>query len=160
MREKKLRIKNQKIMEKIKKIREITGAGVMDVKRALDESGGDEEKALKLLKEKGLQKAEKRSERETAQGLIDCYIHLGRIGAMVEVNCETDFVARNEDFKQFVREIAIQVAQSTCETVEQLKDEVYFRDERKTVADVLSEIVSKTGENVRISRFERFVLGE
>lgn len=147
-------------MEKIKKLREITGAGVMDVKRALDESGGDEEKALKLLKEKGLQKAEKRSERETAQGLIDCYIHLGRIGAMVEVNCETDFVARNEDFKQFVREIAIQVAQSTCETVEQLKDEVYFRDEKKTVADVLSEIVSKTGENVKISRFERFVLGE
>ena len=99
-------------MEKLKELREKTGAGVMDIKKALDEAGGDMEKAEKILRERGAMIAEKKADRLAAQGLIDGYVHLGKIGVLVEVNCETDFVARNEDFKKFVHEISLQVAQS------------------------------------------------
>src|SRR6266542_4465300 len=93
----------------IKQLREKTGAGIMECKRALDE-GGSLDEAEKLLKQWGLATAEKKAGRETGQGLIDCYIHAGRIGALVELNCETDFVARTDDFKGLAREIAMQVA--------------------------------------------------
>ena len=97
--------------EMVKKLRETTGAGMMDCKKALVETGGDTEKAVALLREKGLAKAAKRAGRTASQGVVDSYIHLGgKVGVLVEVNCETDFVARNEEFKSFVRDICLQVA--------------------------------------------------
>lgn len=97
----------------VKELRERTGAGMMDCKRTLEETNGDIEKAIDLLREKGIrQKAAKKSGRIAAEGLVDAYIHNGRIGVLIEVNTETDFVAKNEDFKQFVRDMAMQVAAS------------------------------------------------
>lgn len=148
------------MMERIKSLRDKTGAGVMDVKKALDETGGNEEEALILLKKQGLSQAKKKSQRETTQGLIDSYIHLGKIGVLVEVNCETDFVSRNEDFKNFVHEIALQVAQSSVKDANALLKDEYFRDPGKTVDDLLREIIVKTGENVKIKRFAKVVLGK
>ena len=147
-------------MEQIKKIRELTGAGVMDVKRALDEAKGDEKKALEILKAHGMKKAEKRSERQTTQGLVDCYIHLNKVGCMVEVNCETDFVARNDDFKNFVHELTLQVASSEAKEVEALLDEPYFKEPEKTVRDLLQSVIAKTGENIKVKRFVKYILGE
>ncbi|MFA6694777.1 MAG: translation elongation factor Ts [Bacillota bacterium] len=147
------------MIDKIKDLRKSTGAGVMDIKKALDEVGGDVEKASELLRKQGFDKAEKRSERETEQGIIDAYVHLGRIGVLVEVNCETDFVARNEDFKNFVHEVALQIAQSSTQDVDGLLKEEYFRNPEQTINDLLRDIIVKTGENIRIKRFSRFILG-
>src|ERR1700730_7602357 len=96
--------------ELIKELREKNGAGIMECKRAVDDASGDLEKAVQLIKERGLAMAEKKAGREAGQGLIDSYVHAGRIGAMIELNCETDFVARTDDFKTLAREIAMQVA--------------------------------------------------
>ncbi|NLY84738.1 MAG: translation elongation factor Ts [Tissierellia bacterium] len=95
---------------KVKELRELTGAGMMDCKNALVETNGDIEKAIDLLREKGLSKAAKKAGRIAAEGLVDAYIHNGRIGVLIEVNSETDFVAKNDEFKQFVRDMAMQVA--------------------------------------------------
>lgn len=146
-------------VELIKKLREKTGLGVHDIKRALEESGDNEEKAIALLKEWGLSTVAKKSDRATAQGLIESYVHGGRLGALVEVNCETDFVARNDEFKAFVRDVAMQVASMNPENVEELLKQDYFRDPAKTVQDLLHETITKIGENIRISRIERFELG-
>ncbi len=146
-------------MENIKLLREKTGAGVMDVKKALDEANGDVKKAEEILLKRGAMIAEKKAGRETANGLIDSYVHLGKIGVLVEVNCETDFVARNEDFKKFVHEISLQVAQSESESVEDLLKEEYFREAGKTIDDLLKEIIGKIGENIKIKRFVKFTLG-
>ncbi len=95
----------------IKKLRELTGAGIMDCKQALKETNGDFEKAIEWLRQKGLSALAKRAEREAKEGIVDAYIHFGgRVGALIEVNCETDFVARNEEFKQFVHDLAMQIA--------------------------------------------------
>ncbi|NLX91117.1 MAG: translation elongation factor Ts [Firmicutes bacterium] len=97
--------------EMVKELREITGAGMMECKKVLQEAGGDKEKAINLLRERGLAKAAKRADRAVKQGIVDSYIHLGgKVGVLVEVNCETDFVARNEEFRTFVRDICLQVA--------------------------------------------------
>jgi len=148
------------MLEEIKKLREKTGAGVMDVKRALDEAAGDAKKAEKILNERGAAVAQKKSERSTSQGLIDSYLHMGKIGVMVEVNCETDFVSRNEEFKKFVHELCLHIASSEVETVEQLQDQEYFREPSKKISDLLNETIAKTGENIRIKRFVKFALGQ
>lgn len=147
-------------MEKIKKLREKTGAGVMDIKKALDETGGDEKKAEKVLKARGVEIVEKKSSRATSQGLIDSYVHFGKIGVLVEVNCETDFVARNEDFKKFVHEVALQIAASEAKTVEQLLKEEYFKEPGTTIEDLLEGAIAKIGENIKIKRFVKYSLGE
>lgn len=147
-------------MEEIKKLREKTGAGIMAVKKALDEAGGDVEKAEKILQAQGAMMAEKKSERVTAQGLIDSYIHLGRIGCLVEVNCETDFVAKNEDFKAFVHEVALQVASTDANDVDELLKSESFKDPSKTIESMLNEMIGKTGENIKIKRFTKYTLGE
>jgi elongation factor Ts len=154
--------------EQIKVLREKTGAGIMECKRALDE-GGSMDAAEKLLKEWGLASAEKKAGRETSQGLIDSYIHAGRIGAMVELNCETDFVARTDDFKTLAREIAMQVAatnpsrisssESSTDGDVPLLDQPYIRDPSKTVQDLLTEAIARIRENIVIRRFARFELG-
>ncbi len=147
-------------VDQIKSLRAKTGLGIHDVKKALEETDGNEDKAIAWLKEKGLSTAAKKSERATSQGLIDVYTHGGRIGAMVEVNCETDFVARNEDFKTFVHDLSLQVASMNPSDVEELLSQDFFKDPSKTVKDLLNETISKIGENIKINRFSRFELGE
>lgn len=190
----------------IKELREATGAGVLDCRTALEESHGDLEAAISLLQKKGLAAAAKRADRETRNGVLDLYSHgEGRVGVMVEVNCETDFVARTVEFREFAHEIALQIAaasprwiqrqdvpEALVETERQnarrqavddgkpegviqriiegrlakfyqencLLDQAYIRDEDRAVAEVLQEMVAKTGENIGIRRFERWSVGE
>lgn len=148
------------MIDKIKNLRDKTGAGVMDIKKALDEAGGEEKKAVAIIRKQGLGKAEKRLGRETAQGIVDSYVHLGKIGVLVEVNCETDFVARNDKFREFVHEVTLQVAQSEARNVGGLLKEEYFKDPSRTIDDLLKEIIVKTGENIKIGRFVKYSLGK
>lgn len=148
-------------VEQIKNLRAKTGLGIHDVKKALEEANGNEEQAIAWLKEKGLSTVAKKADRATSQGLVDTYIHGGgRIGAMVEVNCETDFVARNDDFKAFVHDIALQVASMNPENVEELLKQEFFKDPSKTIEVYLNETIARIGENMRINRISRFELGE
>jgi elongation factor Ts len=147
-------------VEQIKSLRAKTGLGIHDVKQALEHGEGDEAKALAWLKEKGLATAAKKADRATGQGLIETYVHGGgRIGAMVEVNCETDFVARNDDFKKFVKEVALQVASMNPENVDELMKQDYFRDPSVTIEQLLNDTIAKIGENMKIARIVRFELG-
>jgi len=145
--------------ELIKKIREETGVSVMDIKAALEEAGGDENAAKKILIAKGVAAAAKKSEREIKAGRIEAYVHDDKIGVLVEIGCETDFVARNDDFKNFAHEIAMQIA-ATDPTEETLLESEWIKDPSKTVQDLLNEIIQKLGENIKISRFVRYRLGE
>jgi len=147
--------------KEIKKLRDETGAGVMDVRSALLESSGDIEKAKGILKEKGLEKASEKADRETAEGLIETYIHSGgKIGAMVFVACETDFVARTDEFKNLAREVAMQVASMNPTTIEELLEQEYIRDTSKSIKELIAEVVAKTGENIQIKKFSRFSLSD
>ena len=144
-------------IETVKELRIETGAAVMDIKRALEESGGDMEKAKKLLQERGVAKAQKKAEREAADGLVAAYIHTnGKIGAMVEVFCETDFVARTEDFQNLAHELAMQVAATDPKSTDELLSQKYIREPSKTVQDLVNEVIAKVGENIRIGEFTRF----
>ena len=159
----------------IKELREKTGAGVMDAKRALDESNGDLKRAAEIIREKGILAAAKRSERETKQGVVEAYIHAGgRIGVLVELNCETDFVANTDDFRKLARDIAMQVAamnpavigpEDRTPDLEGTDAEVcllaqpFIRDSSRAIGDLVKDVIAKTGENVRVSRFTRFELG-
>jgi elongation factor Ts len=162
--------------DRIKELREQSGAGVMACRQALIDADGNIEKAIDLLKEQGLLAAKKKAERTADQGLVESYIHTaGRIGAMVEVNCETDFVARTDEFKALAHEIAMQVA-AICpqvispEEVEDLSEEEqktaclllqpHIKDPARTVQDLVNDAIARTGENIKISRFVRFELGE
>ncbi len=167
----------------IKRLRELTSLGINDCKKALSESKGNFEEALKILKKKGIQMLEKKGSRSTDQGLIDSYVHFGgNLGALVEVNCETDFVARTEVFKKFVKDIAMQVAAVKPEHITKedvsketlrgvknkdeyfkqycLLEQPFIKDGKLSVGDYLRNTVSQTGENIVIKRFVRFSLGE
>lgn len=159
----------------VKDLREKTGAGVMECKSALEEAHGDVDKATEILKERGLARAEKKASRVASQGLVECYIHAGgRIGAMVEVNCETDFVARTEQFKELAHNIAMQVAatsplyvssQELAQGSEENPAEVcllaqpFIKDPSTTVQDIIKSAIAGMGENIKIRRFARFELG-
>ncbi len=148
------------MMDKIKKLREKTGAGVMAAKKALEESNGDLVKAEAIIAEKGLAKAAEKSDRSTGAGRVYSYIHAtGRIGAIVEVACETDFVSANEDFVTLCKEISMQVASMNPENVEDLLKMDYIRDGSKKIEDLIKALIAKTGENMKIVRFARFELG-
>ena len=141
----------------VKELREKTGAGMMDCKNVLTETNGDEEKAIELLRERGIAKAAKKSDRIAAEGLVDTYIsENGKVGAVVEVNAETDFVAKNEEFRNFVADIAKQVALNNPKDVEDLLNEKSIVENDKTVRDVLTNKIATIGENMSIRRFERF----
>jgi elongation factor Ts len=145
----------------VKRLREETGAGVMDCKRALDEAQGDFEKAKEIIKTRGLEKVQKKSDREAKEGVVEAYVHAGgRIGAMVELSSETDFVARNPDFRGLAKEIAMQIAAMDPKDVEDLLRQAYIRDASKTIGELVTGIASTTGENVRVRRFKRFQLGQ
>jgi elongation factor Ts len=141
----------------------------MDCKRALTESEGDVEKATEFLRQKGLATHAKVAGREVKQGIIESYIHTGgRIGALVEINCETDFVARTDEFRTLAREIAMQVASMNPKTVgtldgdegeDALLSQEYIRDSRKAIRDLIKETIAKVRENIQVSRFMRFEVG-
>ena len=141
----------------VKDLREKTGAGMMDCKKVLTEANGDMEKAIELLRERGIAKAAKKSDRVAAEGLVDAYISEdGKVGAVVEVNAETDFVASNAEFKAFVADVAKQVALNNPENVEALLAETSVSDSTKTVNEVLTNKIATIGENMSIRRFARF----
>lgn len=160
----------------IKELREKSGAGVMACRQALLEAEGNIDKAVEVLKQQGLLTAKKKAGRAASQGLVEAYIHTqGRIGAMVELNCETDFVARTDEFKELAHQLAMQVA-AICPQVitpeeapdlseEELKAaclllQPFIKDPSKTIQDIINDTIAKTGENIKIGRFSRFELGE
>jgi elongation factor Ts len=147
-------------VEVISELREQTGMGLMDIKKALEEAGGDKGKALELLKERGAQIMEKKSGRTAAEGVIEAYVHGGKIGVIVEVNCETDFVARSEVFKEFAHDLALQISSMAPENVEELLEQPFIKDSKLTIADYLRDVTGKIGEKVVIKRFSRLALGE
>ena len=191
--------------ELVKELRERTGAGFMDCKRALTETEGDLDKAVVVLREKGLAAAAKKSDRDAREGLVSSYIHTGgRVGVLIEVNCETDFVARTDEFQKLVRDLAVQVAglaplyvdvdripaedfaakqaelladESVQKKPENIRPQIVegqlkkwysqvclleqpFRDEDRTVRDLVTEKIATIGENIRVRRFTRYALGE
>ncbi len=189
----------------VKKLRDLTAAGMMDCKRALEEADGDIDRAVTLLREKGLAAAAKKAGRDAREGLVSSYIHTGgRVGVLIEVNCETDFVARTEEFQKLVRDLAIQVAgmaplyvdvdripeearaakraelaadENVQRKPESIRAQIVegqlkkwqsqvclldqpFRDEERTVRELITEAISTIGENIRVRRFVRYALGE
>jgi elongation factor Ts len=191
--------------DQVKELRERTGAGFMDCKRALTEADGDIEKATAILRERGLAAAAKKAGRDAREGLVSSYIHTGgRVGVLIEVNCETDFVARTDEFQKLVRDLAVQVAglaplyvdsdhippdvlaakqaelladEATQKKPEHIRQQIVdgqlkkwysqvclydqpFRDEERTVRELITEQIAKIGENIRVRRFTRYALGE
>ena len=160
----------------VKELRDRTGAGIMDTKRALEAANGVMEAAEKALAEKGLATAMKKASRETSEGVVQSYVHTGnRIGAMVEVNCETDFVARTPEFTEMARDLAMQVAAMSPAHIsrdsvpedagevpaeEILTEQQFIKDPGKTVGELVTEMIARVGENVRIRRMARFELGD
>ena len=163
-------------VEQIKELRGESGAGVMECRNALAETKGDKAKALEILQKQGLVKAQKTAGRAAKQGLVVSYIHGGgRIGALAEINCETDFVARTAEFQELAHNVAMQVAamapeylsKNECPTGVEvdfqnvcLLLQPYIKDPTKTIQDLMTELIAKTGENIIISRFARFELGK
>ena len=142
----------------VKELREKTGAGMMDCKKVLTETDGDMEKAIELLRERGIAKAAKKSSRVAAEGLVASYVSEdGKVGAVVEVNAETDFVGKNEEFKNFVNDVAKQIVEKNPANVEELLGQESIAEPGKTVQEVLTNKIATIGENMTIRRFERFV---
>jgi elongation factor Ts len=143
-------------LDQLKKLREETGAGVMDVRRALEAGEGNEEKAREWLKANAIKTADKKSDRETKEGFVASYVHTtGKVSALVALTCETDFVAKTEDFRNLGREIAMQVASMSPETVEELLKQPYIRDPKNTISDLVKQTAGKVGENIVIKQFVR-----
>ncbi len=163
-------------VDQIKALRARTSVGIMDCKRALEESGGDLDKAENILKAAGLAAAVKRASRETREGLVEAYIHPGaRLGALVELGCETDFVARTAEFRSLAHDLAMQVAAMAPQYIrdEDLDDDetrppeevcllkqTFIKDPSRRVEELVQETIGKVGENIRVNRFSRFALGE
>lgn len=159
----------------VKELRDLTGAGMLECKKALEDASGDKQKAMDSLRAKGHAAAAKRAERTTVEGLIASYIHHnGRYGSLVEVNCESDFVARTDDFRDLAQEVALHIAAAnplylSADDLPEGSDEdpkevclllqPFVKDESRTIQDLIAETISKTRENVRVRRFARFELG-
>lgn len=142
--------------EQIKKLREETGAPILRVKKVLEEFKGDESKARELLTKEGFEKAAKREQRETREGRVFSYIHhSGKIGVMVEVLCETDFVARNELFQELGKNLAMQIAFSDPKDKDELLTAEFIKDPTKNMAELVKAVIAKTGENVKVGNFSR-----
>lgn len=150
--------KKEVTAEAVQKLREMTGAGVMDCRKALIDAAGDVEAAKKLIQEKGLSKVEKRAGRATGAGLVHSYVHNGRVGVLLEVSAETDFVVRSEPFQVLVHELAMQIAATDPADVNALLAQPYIKDESKTVKDKVNEVIAKVGENVSVSQFHRIAV--
>ena len=146
-------------LDDLKKLRKETKAGVADCRQALEDAGGDYAKAKKLIAERGLVKAAKKGDRETSQGIVESYVHAGRVGVLVELRCETDFVARTDDFKTLAHEIALQVASMDPKNVTELLKSPYIRDASMTIEALVKQTIAKLGENITIAGFTRMELG-
>ncbi len=144
------------MLNDIKKLREVTGAGVMECKKALKEADGDFEKAISIIHERGLIKAEKKSDRSTGAGILWSYIHNERVGVLLELRCETDFVARNPLFKELARDLAMHIAAMNPLGVEELMAQNYVKDESIAVDFLIKQAVAKIGENIKVERFCRY----
>ena len=148
-------MKKSDLLEQVKKLRQETGAGVMMCKKALEETG-DYQKEKEWIKKKGVEKAEEKKERETKEGYVATYTHAtGKIGVVVELLCETDFVSRNQEFRQLAQEICLQVAAMNPKDKKELLAQEYIREPGKTIETLLKEAVAKFGENIQIGDFAR-----
>lgn len=142
----------------IQKLRDITGIGVMECKKALEETGGNFDKAIAIIHERGLARAEKKSERTTGAGILESYIHNGRVGVLLELRCETDFVAKNSVFKELAHNLAMHIAAIGAVNVEDLLKQTFVKDESLTVDALIKQTIAKIGENIRVERFCRYEL--
>lgn len=143
--------------EQIKNLRQKTGISVMECKSALGEANGDEQEAIKILEKKGQEKAIKKSQRETRQGLIEAYIHgNGKVGVLLNLRCETDFVAKNKEFKDLAHSLAMHIAAMEPENLDELLFQPFIKDAGKTVQEIIADAVSKIGENIKIDKFVRY----
>lgn len=160
-------------IDQIKALRAETGAGVMDCRQALTEANGDMDQARLSLREKGIATATKRADKATGQGLIHSYIHGGRIGVLVDLRCETDFVAKTEPFKELAHDIAMQIASMNPSVVSAddlsedsdddavaLLDQEFIRDGSQTIADRINDVIASIGERIEVARFTRYEMGE
>ncbi len=147
----------KKILELTKKIREETGYGIMDIKKALEETSGDIEKTKEILKKKGLEQAAKRADKETRQGLVVSYIHsTNKMGALLELLCETDFVAKGSDFTTLAKDLVLHAAAMAPVSSEEMLEQDFVKDPSRKIKDMISELTGKVGENVKLGRITRF----
>lgn len=144
----------------VAELRAQTGAGVMDCKKALEESKGDFEKAKKILSSNAASIAQKKAQRATKHGLIESYVHGGRIGVLLEIASESDFVAKNAEFKELAHQICLQIASMSPKSVDELLEQEFIMDSSQTVKDLIESKIAKIRENIKINRFIRFELGE
>jgi len=148
-------------LDLLKKLREETSAGVSDCRAALEDAAGDFEKAKKLIQERGIEKATKKEGKATHEGIIESYVHAtGKVGVLVALSCETDFVAQNDEFKKLSHEICLQIAAINPKNVQKLLKSTYIRDGKITIGDLIKVTIAKVGENITISHFSRLSLGE
>jgi elongation factor Ts len=146
-------------LDQLKKLREETSAGVSDCRAALEDAGGDFEKAKKLIVKRGIEKAAKKEGKETNEGIVESYVHAnGKVGVLVALTCETDFVAQNEEFKKLAHEICLQIAAVNPKNVQELLKSPYIRDGNMTIGDLIKVTIAKVGENITVSRFSRLSL--
>lgn len=140
----------------IKQLREETSCSIADCKKALEQSNGDYKKALEWLKKRGAEIAEKKAERETAQGIVESYVHGGgKVGVLLVLLCETDFVARTDEFKSLAHEIALQISAMEPKDVPSLLKQEYIRDPKLTIEDLIKQTIGKIGENIQVREFSR-----
>ncbi len=144
------------MINQVQKIREITNAGVMECKKALEDTGGDFDKAVALIHERGLTRAEKKSERTTGTGLLHSYIHNERVGVLLELRCETDFVARNPMFKELAHDLAMHIAAMNPTDVSDLIKQNYVKDDSVVIENLVKGVIAKLGENIRVEHFCRY----
>jgi elongation factor Ts len=143
--------------EAVKSLREKTGASMLECKKALEKAGGDQTKALEILSKRGAEMADKKAEREIKAGLINAYVHFNqKIGVLFELGCETDFVARNETFKNLAHEICLHISAMNPQSNEELLNQPYVKNPEQTVQALINEAIGKLGENIKINRFARF----
>ncbi len=147
-------------LDLLKKLRKDSSAGVSDCRQALEDANGDLVKAKKLLLERGLEKAAKKEGKETSQGIMESYVHAGKIGVLVELRCETDFVARTDEFKLLAHEVALQVASMNPKDIKELLAGAYIRDTSVTLEGLIRQTIAKVGENITVARFVRYELGQ
>lgn len=142
--------------EQVQKLRELTSAGVMDCKKALEEAGGDFDKAKAIIHERGLVKAERKGERATGSGLLHSYIHNERVGVLLELRCETDFVARNDSFKELAHNLAMHIAAMNPYDTEKLMAQNYIKDDSINIEELIKLTIAKIGENIKVEKFCRY----
>ena len=144
-------------INQIKQLRDKTGFSIIECRRALEKANGDEEKAIEILKKQGRNLAAKKSGEETKEGLIESYLHVnGKIGVLIEIHCQTDFVAKNQEFKNLAHDLAMQIAANDPSDLKALLSQPFIKDPSRTIGDLIDEHIAKLGENIKVNRFVRY----